>query len=63
MSLAAVAGSPRAFRTDKEGGLSALEVPYLTAWVDSVTFYDSIVAIEKKHRPLPSNECRYPTAG
>ena len=54
-----LAGLPNKFRIDKEEALSELEVPYLTAWVDSVTFYDSIIAIEKKHRVLPSNECRY----
>jgi hypothetical protein len=54
------AGSPKEFRTDlEESSLFEIEVPYLTAWVDSITFYDSIIAIEKKRRSLPSNECRY----
>ena len=55
-----LAGSPKEFRTDLEtSSLSEMEVPYLTAWVESITFYDSIIAIAKKRRSLPSNECRY----
>lgn len=54
-----ITGSPSKFRIDRENVLAELEVPYLTAWVNSVEFYDSIIAIEKKNRVLPSNECLY----
>lgn len=54
-----ITDSPKQFRVDLEIVLLELEIPYLTAWVDSISFYDSIIAIEKRHRPLPSNNCLY----
>ena len=54
-----IAGSPGRFRIDEGEVITSLDVPYATAWIKSIAFYDSIVAISKERRPLPSNDCRY----
>lgn len=55
-----IAGSPGKFRADKRAGLKSMEVPYLTAWIASMRFYDSIIVMDKRKRPFPVNVFRKP---
>ena len=40
------------------GALQELELSYLSANLDSITFYDSIVVFDKKKKNLPISELR-----
>lgn len=46
------------FRRGQENSLTKLELSYLSANLPAVSFYDSIIVIEKKRRSLPNSDLR-----
>ncbi len=50
--------STELFRFQGERAVRTLQVPYVQAWIRRISFYDSIVVIEKKARAVPVHEVR-----
>jgi hypothetical protein len=50
--------STELFRFQGERAVRTLEAPYVQAWIRRISFYDSIVVIEKKARAVPVHEVR-----